>query len=141
VAGGLWNGATGIPETLGGDRVDRWTITGKAGTRIAIEEQTGGSPTISLTTPAGVTGKLTDDGGGTIEFSLPNGNEVTLDSSGVHIRSTGKVTVQATETEVTSSMVTVNASFSRFSGVLLCDTLQATTVISATYTPGAGNIW
>src|SRR4029434_8606413 len=40
VVGGLWNGNAGPPETLGGsgDRIDRWTIVGKAGTRIAIVE-------------------------------------------------------------------------------------------------------
>ena len=38
VIGGLWNGNAQAPETLGGagDRVDRWTIKGKAGARIAI---------------------------------------------------------------------------------------------------------
>src|ERR1700743_2803309 len=38
IVGGLWNGAAKAPETLGGDgkSIDRWSITGKAGTRIAI---------------------------------------------------------------------------------------------------------
>ena len=34
VVGALWNGKTSVPETVGGDRIDRWTLTGKAGTRI-----------------------------------------------------------------------------------------------------------
>jgi hypothetical protein len=38
-------------------------------------------------------------------------------------------------------MVSVNAGMSTFSGVVQCDTLISNTVISATYTPGAGNIW
>jgi uncharacterized protein involved in type VI secretion and phage assembly len=141
VAGGLWNGSTGIPETLGGDRVDRWTITGKAGTRIAIEEKSGGSPTILLTTPAGVTAKFTDEGGGEIELSIPGGTEIKMDSSGVSIETPSKVSIQASQTEINSGQVTVNAGISKFSGMVQCDILQATTVIATTYTPGAGNIW
>jgi hypothetical protein len=30
---------------------------------------------------------------------------------------------------------------SKFSGVVQCDTLISNSVISASYTPGAGNIW
>jgi uncharacterized protein involved in type VI secretion and phage assembly len=141
VVGGLWNGATGIPETLDGDRVDRWTITGKAGTRIAIEEKNSGQPTIVLTTPAGVTAKFSDEGAGKIELSIPGGNQITIDSSGISVQSSSKVSVQASQTEVNSGQVTVNAGVSKFSGLVQCDILQATTVIATTYTPGAGNVW
>ena len=41
---------------------------------------------------------------------------------------------------VSASLLTVNAGMSRFSGVVQCDTLISNTVISATYTQGAGNI-
>ena len=142
VVGGLWNGAAAPPETLGGagDRVDRWTLTGKAGTRIAIVEAAAGQPTIELSTPGGVSATLTDQGGGTIEL-IAGANTVTLDSGGVTIRTSGKVTVQATQVEATAGQVTVNAAISRFSGVVQCDVLQATTVIATTYTPGVGNIW
>ena len=142
VVGGLWNGATAIPEKLGGDRVDRWTITGKAGTRIAIEEAVAGQPTIVFTTPAGVTGKLTDQAGGKIELSLPGGTtSITLDPSGVSVRTAAKVQIQASQMDVTAGQVSVNAAVSRFSGMIQCDVMQATTVIATTYTPGAGNVW
>ena len=48
VIGGLWNGSTSVPETIGGDRVDRWTITGKNGTRIAIVEQSSGQEKVEI---------------------------------------------------------------------------------------------
>ena len=66
--GGLWNGNAQAPETLGGagDRVDRWTIKGKAGTRIAIIEETSGEEKIRFETPGGVTGELTDASGGKV---------------------------------------------------------------------------
>jgi uncharacterized protein involved in type VI secretion and phage assembly len=141
VVGGLWNGSTGIPETLGGDRVDRWTITGTAGTRIAIEEPQGGQPTIAFRTPGGVTGKLTDDQGGKIELSLADGTQLTFDSSGVSLQTSSNVQVRATQVEVNSGQVTVNAAISKFSNLVQCDVLEATTVRAKTYQPGAGNVW
>lgn len=142
VVGGLWNGSADPPETLGGsgDRVDRWTIVGKAGTRIAIVEETGGQETISFTTPGGVSGELTDTAGGKIELRA-GGSTVTIDSSGVSIETGAKVSVQASQVDVSAGMVKVDAGMSQFSGVVKCDTIIATTVVATTYTPGAGNIW
>lgn len=142
VVGGLWNGSAGAPERLGGsgDRVDRWTFVGKAGTRIAIVEESPGEATISFTTPGGVKGELTDSGGGAIEFEAA-GTTITIDGQGVSIQTPGKVEVQATQVNVTSGQVSVDAAISKFSGIVKCDVLQATTVIATTYTPGAGNIW
>jgi uncharacterized protein involved in type VI secretion and phage assembly len=142
VVGGLWNGAAMPPETLGGNRVDRWTLTGKAGTRIAIEELASGQPTVVITTPSGVEARLTDDGGGRIELSLPGGaTQVTLESSGVVIETGSKVSIQASQLAIAAGQVQVDAAVSRFSGIVQCDVMQATTIIGATYTPGAGNVW
>lgn len=140
VVGGLWNGNARPPETLGGDRVDRWTIVGKAGTRIAIVEEAPGEEKIVFTTPGGVSGELTDVGGGKVEVKAA-GATVTVDPQGVSIETPAKVKVQASQVEVSAGMVTVDAAISSFSGLVRCDTLQATSVISATYTPGAGNVW
>ena len=43
--------------------------------------------------------------------------------------------------DVTAAMVTVNAAMSSFSGVVKADTVITNSVVSASYTPGAGNIW
>jgi hypothetical protein len=51
------------------------------------------------------------------------------------------VTVSAAKVDVSAGMVTVDAGMSKFSGVVKCDTLIATSVVSTSYTPGAGNIW
>ena len=142
VIGGLWNGAAAPPEQLGGqgNRVDRWSLVGKAGTRIAIVEETAATASISLETPGGASAILTDQGGGKVEIRAA-GNTITIDSSGVAIQAAAKVSVQASQVEVSAGQVSVNAAMSSFSGVVRCDVLQATTVISTTYTPGAGNIW
>ena len=142
VIGGLWSGSASVPEQLGGsgDRVDRWTITGKAGTRIAIVEEQPSEATISFTTPGGVSGELTDAGGGKIEFRI-SGTTVTYDPQGVTVNTSMNVKVQATQVEISAAMVTVNAGMSKFNGVVQADTVITNSVISASYTPGAGNIW
>jgi uncharacterized protein involved in type VI secretion and phage assembly len=140
VVGGLWSGSATPPETLAGDRVDRWTFTGKQGTRIAMVEEAAGA-TISFETPNGVTGTLTEQGGGRIELSVMDSTVVTLESAKVTIRTGGTVKVEASQVEVSAGMVKVDAAMSTFSGIVKCDVLQASTVVAATYTPGAGNVW
>ncbi len=142
VIGSLWNGSSQAPETLGGsgDQVDRWTIVGKAGTRIAIEEPQSGQPSIKLTTPQGISAELTEEGGGKIECTAA-GTTITIDTSGVTVQCPSTVTVQAAQLDVTAGQVNVNTAMATFSGIVSCTTLSATTVVASVYTPGAGNVW
>lgn len=144
VIGGLWNGNDSAPDSFGGsgNSVDRWTITGKAGTKIAIIEDASG-PTIEFTTPGHLTGKMTDSGGGSIEFSDSRQTSIKIDSSGVTINApTAQVQVTAaTSMSITAPQLNVNAAMSTFSGMVQCQVMQATTVVATTYTPGAGNVW
>jgi uncharacterized protein involved in type VI secretion and phage assembly len=141
VTGGVWNGSQKAPETLGGDgtQVDRWTFTGRAGSRIAIVEQAAGA-TISLTTPNSTESvTITHQAGGKLELKTAT-STITLDTSGVTVKST-KVTVNAPSVTVNAPSVTINAALSTFNGVVKATAVQATTVIGTVYTPGAGNIW
>jgi len=142
VIGSLWNGSDAPPETLGGagDQVDRWSIVGKQGTRIAIEEEPGGRPTIKMTTPGGVSAEITDAGGGKIEC-LAAGTTITVDPSGVTLDCPARVTVNGSQVNVSAGLVQVDSGMATFSGVVQCSTLIANTVVSSTYTPGAGNVW
>lgn len=144
VMGGLWNGHDAAPDSFGGsgDSVDRWTITGKAGTKISIVEDSSG-PTIEFQTPGRLKGTLADSGGGSIEFTDSMQTSVKIDSSGVTINApTAQVQVTAaTSMSITSPQLTVNSAMSTFSGIVQCQVMQATTVIASTYTPGAGNVW
>ncbi len=141
VIGSLWNGGQTPPERFSSDRVDRWTITGKAGTRIAIVEESSGSAKIEFTTPNGVRGVLTDEAGGSVTFEDSAGNSIVIDTQGIALQASAKVKVTAAQVEISAGMVKVDAGLSKFSGVVKCDVLQATTVVATTYTPGAGNIW
>lgn len=143
VIGGLWNGQDKAPDQFGGsgDSVDRWTITGKQGTKIAIIEDSSG-PTIQFTTPGQLSGKMTDSDG-SIEFTDANQTSIKIDSSGVTINApTAEVQVTAASSmSITAPQLNVNAAMATFSGIVQCQVMQATTVVATTYTPGAGNVW
>jgi uncharacterized protein involved in type VI secretion and phage assembly len=142
VVGSLWNGATAAPDQLGGqgDKIDRWTIVGKAGTRIAIVEETAGEATITLSTPGKVTATLTQTSGGKVEIKAA-GNTVTMDTQGVTVKAAALVKVDAPQVEVKALYLKVSAVMSDFSGFVKCALLQTNMVISKAYTPGAGNMW
>ena len=144
VLGSLWNGKDSAPETIGGSgkNVDRWSMTGKAGTRIAIVEQPASSATISFTTPGGLSGTFSDQDS-SIQINDRSQTSVRIDASGVTINApTGQVQITAaSEVTVNAPSVTVNAASSTFSGIVQCQVLQTTSVISTAYTLGAGNVW
>lgn len=75
---------------------------------------------------------------------------ITLQNQDVIISASKSVLIQGMDTveisagskvKVIAAMTETNAPLAKHSGVLECDTLQANAVISASYTPGAGNIW
>jgi hypothetical protein len=110
----------------------------RKGSKISIVEQS--APVITIETAGGVSATLTDQGGGEIELSA-GGTTITINPQGVSVQTGGKVSVQASQVDVSAGMVKVDAAMSTFSGMVKCDVLQASTVISSTYTPGAGNVW
>ena len=96
--------------------------------------------TMILETPGGQ--KLTlKDGPGAVEIVDSNGNSIKLEASGITITASAKVTINASQVAVSAGMVTVDAGMSKFSGVVQADTVICNSIISASYTPGAGNIW
>jgi uncharacterized protein involved in type VI secretion and phage assembly len=140
VIGTLWNGEERPPESKGSDEDDIIKVirTGK-GVKVTIDEQDD-LERLSIETPGGQIITLRDNPGSvTIEDS--NGNTIKLEASGISVNSSSKVSVNAASIEVNAGMVTVNAGMTRFSGVVQCDTLISNSVVSASYTPGAGNVW
>ncbi|MBW8808171.1 MAG: hypothetical protein JF591_04930 [Lysobacter sp.] len=93
---------------------------------------------------AAITGGQTftlKDGPGAVEIADSNGNSVKLETAGITITAAVKVTVNASQVAVSAGMVTVDAAMSSFSGVVKADTVICNSIVSASYTPGAGNIW
>ena len=140
VVGGLWNGSDSPPEQMDGAGNNyKKSITSRRDIRITLDD-TEGSETLTLKTPGGQTIEM-KDGGITIEIKDASGNSVKLEPSGITVTASAQVKVQCSTMEVSAGMVTVNAGMSKFSGVVQCDTLISNAVVSASYTPGAGNIW
>lgn len=140
VIGALWNGQDAPPESMdgGGDNNIK-SITSRNGVKVTIDDSSG-QESLTLETPGGQVVEFTDSPAG-IEIRDSNGNSVTLEAAGITVNASAKVTVNGSTMEISAGMVTVNAGMSKFSGVVQCDTLIATSVVGTTYTPGAGNIW
>jgi uncharacterized protein involved in type VI secretion and phage assembly len=140
VLGGLWNGQDTPPDSMDGAGNNyRKVLCSRNGVRVTLDDSDGQEKLI-LETPGGQ--KMTmKDGPGTVEIIDSNGNSVKLESSGITINASAKVTINASQVEVSAGLVTVNAGMSKFSGVVQADTVISNSVISASYTPGAGNIW
>lgn len=140
ILGGLWNGSDSPPESMDGSgRNPKKVLRSRNGVKLTLDD-TDGQEQFIVETPGGQ--KITlKDGPGSVEVVDSNGNSIKLEAAGITVNASAKVSISCSTAEVSASMLTVNAGMSRFSGVVQCDTLISNTVISATYTPGAGNIW
>jgi uncharacterized protein involved in type VI secretion and phage assembly len=140
VVGALWNGSDAPPESMDGDGKNRKkVIRSRNGVKLTLDD-TDGAEQLILETPGGQRITL-KDGPGSVQIQDGNGNSIQLESGGVTVTSSAKVTVQAATVEVSAGMVTVNAGMSKFSGVVQADTVITNSVVSQSYTPGGGNVW
>ena len=140
VIGSLWNGKDSPPESMdGAGKNFKKVLRSRNGVKLTMDDNDGREQFI-LETPGGQ--KLTlKDGPGAVEIVDSNGNSIKMEASGITITASAKVTINASQVAVSAGMVTVDAAMSKFSGVVQCDTMISNSVISASYTPGAGNIW
>ncbi|HEY3301934.1 MAG TPA: phage baseplate assembly protein V [Candidatus Binatia bacterium] len=140
VLGGLWNGTDSPPESMdGAGKNYKKVIRSRNGVKVTLDD-TDGQEKLILETPGGQ--KMTmKDGPGSVEIVDSNGNSVKLETSGITVNASAKVTINASQVAISAGMVTVDAGMSKFSGVVQADTVISNSVISASYTPGAGNIW
>lgn len=140
VLGALWNGRDAPPLSMdGAGSNDRKQICSRNGIKVTLDDRQG-QETLLLETPGGQ--KLTlRDGPGAVLVEDSNGNSVKLEAAGITVTASAKVTVNASQVAISAGMVQVDAGMSKFSGVVQADTVISNSVISASYTPGAGNIW
>ena len=140
VLGMLWNGSDAPPESMDGSgQNNKKVLRSRNGVKITLDD-TQGTESMTLETPGGQSIKIHDGPGG-VEIQDSNGNSVKLQSSGITVDSSAKVTVNASQVAISAGMVTVDAGMSKFSGVVQADTVITNTIIASSYTPGAGNIW
>jgi uncharacterized protein involved in type VI secretion and phage assembly len=138
VVGALWNGSDSPPASMDAQN-NKKVLRSRNGVKMTLDDQQG-QENFVLETPAGQRITL-KDGPGSVEIVDSNGNSVKLETSGVTVNASAKVTISASLVEISAGSVTVNAGMSRFSGVVQADTVISNSVISSSYTPGAGNIW
>ena len=137
VIGFLWSGSSTPPETRD-TNTKKTLVRSPKGVKITIDNHSG-QESFLVETPSGQ--KLTlKDGPGSIEITDRSGNAVKLETHGITVNAGAKVTINASQVEIRSGAVSVDSGMARFSGVVKCDTLISNSVVSASYTPGAGNI-
>jgi uncharacterized protein involved in type VI secretion and phage assembly len=140
IVGSLWNGKSATPAAIDGNgRNNRKVLKTRGGITITLDDEAG-RESLMLRTPAGQTIRLVD-GDGRIEIKDTNGNAITCDSVGLRVVAGNRMTLAAGKLEISAGSVEVNAGRAKFTGMVECDTLKANSVISSSYTPGAGNIW
>lgn len=76
-----------------------------------------------------------------------DGSDVRLHANGklelgaaVHVAVEGSLEVNGSSIALSAGTLTVDTGMARFSGVVQCDALITNSVVSSSYTPGAGNI-
>lgn len=136
VLGSIWAGSESRPEDAD-PQEEHYVIRTPGETVLDFNDS---DPKVELRTRSGYRISITEGGGGEVKIER-GGQSVTMTSSEITIDSAGPVNINATTVNVSASMVQVDAAMSRFSGVVQCDTIIATSVVGSSYTPGAGNIW
>lgn len=133
IVGSCWNGKEMSPVTATRQN-DRRVIKTRAGSLLEFDDRDGGAK-VTLSMESGHKLVL-DDGAQQVEFKHSNGASVVINAAGT-------VTITANATlEVNAPAVNVHAGSSIFDGIVQCTTLIASaSVVSPSYTPGAGNIW
>jgi uncharacterized protein involved in type VI secretion and phage assembly len=140
VIGALWNGQDAPPQSMDGAGANNIKkIRSRTGVAITMDD-TQGAQMLKLETPGGQSITL-QDGPGSITIQDSNGNSIKLDSSGITLDTSSQISMSASQAQVTAGMVTVNAGMSQFNGTTNHDTVITNSIVSASYTPGAGNIW
>jgi uncharacterized protein involved in type VI secretion and phage assembly len=140
VIGSLWNGKDAPPQSMDGAGNNyQKVIRSRNGVKITLDDSDG-QESLTIETPQGQKVVL-NDGPNSVTVSDSNGNTLKMEASGITVTSSAKVTINASTAEISASMLTVNAGMSKFSGVVQADTVITNSVVSTSYTPGAGNIW
>jgi len=140
VIGALWSSQDRLPETMDAAGANnRKALRTRSGIRIILDDAPG-QERIVLETPAGQRVTL-GDGPGMVEIGDASGNRIKLEPSGITINAAANVKVTAARVDLSAGLIQADSVVTRFSGVVQCDTLVTNSVISSSYTPGAGNIW
>lgn len=132
IIGSCWNGKEALPEAAAVPNNKRLIKT-RSGSLLEFDD-TVGAEQVTLSMKSGhklVMSNSSQD----VKVTHSNGCVITFTAS-------GQINMQANSTvDITAAAVNVHAAMAKFDGVVKCETLITNSVISPSYTPGAGNVW
>jgi uncharacterized protein involved in type VI secretion and phage assembly len=132
IIGACWNGREQLPESPLQPNNKRLIKT-RSGSLLEFDDSDGAAK-VTVSMQSGHILVL-DDGAQEVKLQHANGSMIKINAA-------GQVSVIANSTvEVTAAAVNVHSPAAIFDGLIQCQTLVTTSVVSASYTPGAGNIW
>lgn len=132
IVGAVWNGREALPQAAEAANNKRLLKT-RSGTLLEFDD-TDGAVKVTLRLQSGHQLVL-DDAAQNVTLRHSNGCELVMNAG-------GQVRITATSTvEVNASAVNVHAPMVNCDGIVKCQTLITQSVISPSYTPGAGNVW
>ena len=132
IVGSCWNGKESLPEAAAAANNKRLIKT-RSGSLLEFDD-TEGAAQVTLSMKSGH--KLVmSDSSQEVKLTHSNGCVITFTAG-------GQINMQANSTvEITASAVNVHAAMAKFDGIVKCQTLITNSVVSSSYTPGAGNVW
>jgi len=133
IVGSAWNGVESLPDQPAAPNNKR-LIKSRSGSLLEFDD-TDGAAKVTLSMKSGHI-LVMDDSAQEVKLSHSNGCVITFNAG-------GQISIQANSTvEITASALNVHCGTSTFDGIVNCTTLNASaSVVSPSYTPGAGNIW
>ena len=132
IVGAVWNGREALPQAAEAANNKRLLKT-RSGTLLEFDDTEGGA---KVTLEMGSGHKLVlDDAAQSVTLKHSNGCELVMNIAG-QVKITANSTV-----EINASAVNVHAPMVNCDGVVKCSTLITQSVVSPSYTPGAGNVW
>jgi uncharacterized protein involved in type VI secretion and phage assembly len=133
ILGACWNGSEKLPEAPASANNKRLWKT-RSGSLLEFDDAEGAEK-ITLSTKSGHKLRF-DNATQEVKITHSNGCVITMNAG-------GQIQIQANATvEVTASALNVHCATATFDGTVNCTTLIASSsVVSPSYTPGAGNIW
>jgi uncharacterized protein involved in type VI secretion and phage assembly len=132
IVGAVWNGQEALPDTPAAANNKRLLKT-RSGSLLEFDDTEGASKvTVSMQSGHQL---VLDDAAQQVTLKHSNGCQLVMNVG-------GQVSITANSTvEITASAVNVHAPTVVCDGLVQCQTLITQSVVSASYTPGAGNIW
>jgi len=140
VIGSLWNGQDGPPESMDGSGQNNIKALHSRNRVVITFDDSDGQEKLKLETPGGQH-IIIDDSSQSIEIKDGSSESVKLEPSGITINTSANININGTVVTISAASVSVDTPMAMFSGVVQAQTVITNSVISASYTPGAGNIW